>query len=89
MSRLEATRFSFLLAIPVTLGVGSKKSLELLKADGVVDWLPVFIGCATAFVTGLLVIHFSLAFMQKRTLWPFIWYGVILACLVGYISFIA
>ncbi len=89
MSRLEATRFSFLLAIPVTLGVGSKKLLELLKADGIVDWFPVLIGCATALVTSMIVIHFFLAFMQRRTLWAFIWYGVILACLVGYISFIA
>ncbi len=89
MSRLEATRFSFLLAIPVTLGVGSKKLLELLKADGIVDWFPVLIGCATALVTSMIVIHFFLAFMQRRTLWVFIWYGVILACLVGYISFIA
>lgn len=86
LTRLEATRFSFLLAIPITLGVGLKKLLELMGEGGSVDWLPIMIGAAVSFVTALIVIHFFLVFIRRFTLWPFIWYGIILSILVGYVS---
>ncbi len=86
MSRIEAARFAFLIGIPVTAEVGSMKLLESLRGTGMVDWLPITIGCVVALVTALLVIHFFLSFIKKYTLWPFIWYGVVLACLVGYLS---
>lgn len=89
LSRVEAARFSFLLAIPITVGVGSMKLLELLQMGGVIDWLPIIIGCGVAIVTTLFTTHFFIRLMVRYTLWPFIWYGVVLACLVGYISFIA
>lgn len=89
LSRTDAARFSFLLAIPMTIGIGSQKLLQLLQAGGVVDWLPIIVGCAVAAVTALFAIHFFLSFIKNHTLWPFIWYQVVLACLVGYISFIS
>ena len=89
MSRYEATRFSFLLAIPITLGVGIKMSLDLLKEGGSVEWPLIFLGASVAFVTALIVIHFFLKFIRKYTLWPFVWYGIILAAMVGYMSFIS
>lgn len=85
LNRYEASRFSFLLAIPITLGVGSKMLLDLLKEGGTVDWFMISIGATMAFFTALLVIHFFLAFIRKYTLWPFVWYGIILASLVGYV----
>jgi undecaprenyl-diphosphatase len=88
MSRIEAARFSFLLTIPIAGGVGSQKLLQLLQAGGIVDWMSVLIGCSVAIVTALFTIHFFLSFIKNHTLWPFIWYGVVLASLVGYISFI-
>jgi undecaprenyl-diphosphatase len=86
LSRYEAARFSFLLAIPITLGVGSKMLLDLLKEGGTVDWNMISIGATVAFFTALFVIHFFLAFIRKYTLWPFVWYGIILAGMVGYVS---
>lgn len=86
LSRYEATRFSFLLAIPITLGVGSKMLLELLEEGGAVSWTLVMVGAAIAFVTALTVIHFFLKFIRRYTLWPFVWYGVILAGFVGYVA---
>lgn len=86
LNRYEAARFSFLLAIPITLGVGAKMLVELLKEDGVVDWYVISIGAAVAFFTALIVIHFFLVFIRKYTLWPFVWYGIILAGIVGYVS---
>lgn len=87
LSRYEATRFSFLLAIPITLGVGLKKSIDLLKEGGAVDWAMMFVGAVIAYVTALIVIHFFLQFIRRYTLWPFVWYGVILSGLVWYVHF--
>lgn len=89
LSRYEASRFSFLLAIPITLGVGLKKSIDLLQAGGSVDWGVIMIGAGVAAVTAFAVIHFFLGFIRKYTLWPFIWYSVVLSALVGYVSLVA
>jgi len=89
LTRIEATRFSFLLAIPITLGVGAKSTLDLMEAGGEVAWGMIAIGAGVSFVTALIVIHFFLSFIRKYTLWPFVWYGFILAALVGYVAFIS
>lgn len=88
LSRLESTRFSFLLAIPITFGVGSKKLLELISLKETVNWLPIGVGAIISFFMALLVIHFFLAFIRKYTLWPFIWYSIILSSLVAYVAFL-
>lgn len=85
LTREEAARFAFLLAVPVILGAGTKKLLELIVSDGAVAWGAVGVGALTAFVTGLLAIHFMLSFVRKYSLWPFIWYRIILACFVVFI----
>jgi len=88
MTRLEAARFSFLLAIPITLGVGIKMTLDLMQEEGVVAWAQISAGAVVAFFTALLVIHFFLAFIRRNTLWPFVWYGVALAGFVGYAALV-
>ena len=57
LSRIEAARFAFLLAVPVLLGAGAKKFLELATVDIVVPWAAVAAGAAVAFIVGLLAIH--------------------------------
>lgn len=85
LSRSEAARFAFLLALPVITGAGLKKLLDLLVSDESIQWLPIAVGSAVAFTTGLLAIHFLLAFVRSHTLWPFIWYRIILA---GFVLFV-
>lgn len=87
LSRSEAARFAFLLAVPVLGGAGFKKLLDLIVAKESVAWLSVGVGAVTAFVTGILAIHFMLSFVRKNTLWPFIWYRIILASFVLFIFF--
>ncbi len=87
LSRIEAARFSFLLAIPITLAIGLKMLLELIRYEGVVAWGAIAIGAVVCFVTALFVISFFLSFIRKYTLWPFIWYKMILALLVAYVTF--
>jgi undecaprenyl-diphosphatase len=88
LSRYEATRFSFLLAIPITLGAGGKKFIDLLGTNGEVAWLPIYIGAGFAFFTAFIVIHYFLKFIRRHTLWPFVWYGVFLSALVLYVTYL-
>jgi undecaprenyl-diphosphatase len=87
LSRQEAARFSFLLAIPITLVVGLKKLFDLFLLHEPVKWLPIALAAVVSFFVALIVIHFFLAFIRRYTLWPFIWYSAIASCLVGYVAF--
>ena len=69
------------------MGAGLKKLLELITSDAVIPWVPVGVGAITAFATGLLAIHFMISFVKNHTLWPFIWYRIILACFVLFVTF--
>jgi undecaprenyl-diphosphatase len=82
LTRYEATRFSFLLAVPIILGSGGKKLLELVANESLVALTPMLIGAGTAFVVGLIAIHFMLIFVRTHSLWPFIWYRIALALVV-------
>ena len=89
LSRLESARFSFLLAIPITLAVGAKGLINLITTEGEVKWALVSLAAVISFFTALVIIHFFLAFIRRYTLWPFIWYSIILALLVGYFTLFA
>jgi len=87
LNRSDAARFSFLLALPVIFGSGLKKLLEMITTPGDVAWAPLLAGAITAFVVGLCAIHFLITFIRKHTLWPFIWYRIVLAAFVLFIAF--
>jgi len=79
LSREEATRFSFLLSVPILVGSGFKKLLEVdFTASGGV-FGPLFVGSLVSFVVGLLAIHYFIKYLKKHTLTVFIWYRIILA----------
>jgi undecaprenyl-diphosphatase len=85
LSRSEAARFSFLLAIPIILGSGLKKLVDLMMAGGTTDWSGLIFAAIVAFLSGLFAIHFMLSFVRRHTLWPFIWYRLILSGVVFFI----
>jgi undecaprenyl-diphosphatase len=89
LSRSEAARFAFLLAVPVMLGAGFKKLIGLIQSGGDVSWGLIGIGAVVAFSTGLFAIHFMISFVRRYTLWPFIWYRIALALFVLYVYAIA
>lgn len=89
LSRVEAARFAFLLAVPIMLGAGGKKLIELISSPATVSWFPILIGAVVAFIVGLLAIHFMLTFVRRHTLWPFIWYRLLLAAFVAYVYLVA
>ncbi|OHA18599.1 MAG: undecaprenyl-diphosphatase UppP [Candidatus Taylorbacteria bacterium RIFCSPHIGHO2_01_FULL_46_22b] len=83
LSRVEATRFSFLLALPILLGSGVKKLFELGSAGFLTSFgSELFFGSLIAFVSGFFAIHFLIKYLSKHNLNLFIWYRVGLAILV-------
>lgn len=87
LSRSEAARFAFLLSIPIITGSGLKKLLDLIVSKEAVAWVPLIAGSIVSFVTSLIAIHFLLKFVKTHTLWPFIWYRIILAAFVLFVFF--
>lgn len=82
LERADAAKFGFLLGVPVLLGAGAKKALEL--GFGGID-AAVILGTATAFVVALLVIHYLLKYLRSNTLHVFIGYRILLAVLIVFL----
>lgn len=88
LSRFEAARFTILLSIPILLSLGVTDLFKLfLHDDGMITWLPVLLLGLMTFLAALASIHYGLSFIRKNTLWPFVWYNLILATFVGYVAF--
>lgn len=88
MSRYEASRFSFLLAIPITMGAAAHMLLSLIREPVSVDWTVLGVGVIVSFISALVVIHYFLSYVRRYTLWPFVWYSLALAVLVLYKEFL-
>lgn len=80
LTRSEAARFGFLLSIPILLGSGLKKLIDL-QSEGVLTALsvPLLGGMVAAFVSGLVAIYVLLAIVRKTPLTVFVVYRVLLA----------
>ena len=80
LTREAAARLAFLLSLPIIIGAGSKKLLDLggagLQQD---EWFVILFGVLVAFASGLLCIHYLLRFLKKHTLHVFIVYRLVLA----------
>jgi undecaprenyl-diphosphatase len=83
MSREQAARVAFLLGLPVMLGAGAKKILELsgeMLPHG--EWGVIFFAAVVAFVVGVASIHYLLKFLRNHSLLVFAVYRAVLAVLV-------
>ncbi len=81
MSRVEAARFSFLLAIPIIAGSAFGTLLKGSYDHNVILW-QVLLGASVSFVSGLLAIKFFLGVIDRVGLKPFAIYRIALALLV-------
>jgi undecaprenyl-diphosphatase len=78
LDREAATRFSFLLSLPIILGAG----LFSLRHIGAQDLtLPFWVGVVTSGITGFAAIAFLLRFVVTRNFNVFVWYRGILGLL--------
>jgi undecaprenyl-diphosphatase len=87
LTRAESARFSFLLAVPIILGSGLKKLLDLMMSGQSVVWGDLLVAAVVAFLAGLFAIHFMLSFVRRHSLWPFIWYRLALAGAVVFVFY--
>lgn len=80
LDRVSATRFSFLLALPITFGAVLKVMLDGDNVQAMSgQWHIVVIGVITSLVSGLFAIRFMLRFLAKYSLRPFAYYRIGLA----------
>lgn len=82
LDREQATRFAFILSLPVLLGAGALKSMDLFGGNEVIDMGGVALGALIAFGVGLAAIHFMISYLKNHTLYVFVWYRVVLALLI-------
>lgn len=84
LQRAEAARFSFLLAVPITIGAGLLEGWRLVASGGLPrsEWFAFGIGVSSAAVVGYLSIWFLLFFLQTHSNRPFAAYRVGLALLI-------
>lgn len=83
LRRDQAARFSFLMASPLMLGAGLKKSLDLMGQPLMPGELTaLLVGIATSAIAGWLVIRFLLSFLRQHGLHMFAYYRIALAVAV-------
>ena len=82
LERQAASRFSFLLAIPITALAASVKLLEVASENVPVDWLAFLIGTLTSFITALTAIHYFLKWLNQFGMWPYVIYRLLLAAVI-------
>ncbi|NCU30245.1 undecaprenyl-diphosphatase UppP [Candidatus Saccharibacteria bacterium] len=88
LSKKDAAEFSFLLSIPIMLGVLTK--LVLKNSDRVYfaeNISSLVVGNLVAFVTGVFAVSFLMRFLEKKNLAVFGWYRIVLAGLVMMLLF--
>jgi len=81
LDRPAAARFSFLMAMPVTLGAGvfEIRKLIAVEAGVAIETMPLIVGLVASLIAGLIAIHFLLRDLRTRSLAVFVWYRVALA----------
>ena len=79
MTRETASRFSFLLAIPIIVLASAVKLLDVASSDVIVDWSGFLIGGVTSFLMAITAIHFFLKWLNKVGMWPYVLYRIVLA----------
>lgn len=73
--RVEAARFSFLLAIPAVAGAGLLAALDLAEATAAMQWDALVAGVLT-FVTAFATMAFLMNFLRKASMLVFVIYRV-------------
>jgi undecaprenyl-diphosphatase len=73
----DAARFAFLLATPVILAAGLVKLPDLLGHQGAGIRGQALVGCLSAALTSVVIVHFLVRYFKTRTLTPFAIYCLV------------
>jgi undecaprenyl-diphosphatase len=83
MSRLESSRFSFLLSLPIIMASITYKLPAIYRGEAMnTSPILILIGIIASFGFGLLTIHFFVKFISKMGLWVFTVYRIILGLII-------
>jgi len=83
LHRKDASRFAFLMAIPVMLAAGLLGMIDLLKLQNLGQFLPILaVGFLISAIVGYFVIHWLLRFVSQHSLLPFAIYCIIVGIIV-------
>ena len=78
MDRHSASRFSFLLAIPVIILATGYETYKLSSGQVDIDWISLITVTVVAFVSAFLAIHYFLKLLDRTGMLPYVIYRVIL-----------
>lgn len=81
LKREEATRFSFLMSIPVVFGAGMKSLFDVESWTNI-NVVILLIGGLSAAISGYLAIKYFLKYISRHSLNIFAWYRLIIGCLI-------
>ena len=76
--RVEAARFSFLLAMPAILGAGALAGCDLYQSGNLQLGYEALLGGALAFVVALIAIVLMVGWLRRASFTPFVVYRVLL-----------
>ena len=82
LSRTAASRFSFLLAVPIIAAATALSTIDLLDSGVDTDWGKLALAFGVAAVSAYAVVHFFLAFIQRIGMQPFVVYRIGLGLLL-------
>lgn len=84
-NRESATRFSFLLSIPVIMLAGGLEVISLIRNEISVPWDTIVIGTTLAAISAYACIHYFLAFIKRIGMQPFVIYRLLLGTALLYV----
>ncbi len=83
INRLEASRFSFLLSLPIILASIVYKIPEIYSGEAIhTSPVIIIIGVLSSFVFGIITIHFFIKLISKMGLWGFTLYRILIGTIV-------
>lgn len=80
--RDDATRFSFLLAVPIILGSGGYQVLKFIGTETTTPFGIMLVGLIVSAATSYLAIAGLLSLVRRHSLWPFALYCALFGTLV-------
>lgn len=83
LTRQEAAKFAFMLSGPIIAGAGIKKFLEVSTGSiSNSDFSFFAVGIISSAVFGFLTIKYFLKYLQTKSLYPFVYYRIILGIIL-------
>ena len=93
LTREQAAKFTFLISAPIIAGAGGKKLIDVIllsfRQQILIGELGFYlVGMLSAAIFGYLTIKYFLKFVSRNSLYPFIYYRILLGLLVIFIYII-